>query len=190
MNQNHAIVMTSACAARQKIDGVNSLREMGLKGKLNIRGDAADPRFTEAVGQSLGVALPIAANTFNEYQSRRLYWLGPDEWLLYCDLDETEALQQGLDDALAGVHAAVTDVSDYYTVLRLRGPDARSLIRKGCPLDLHHEHFPRGNIAQTRFGHASVLLHYHDDGETWDIQVRWSFAEYLWDYLVSGMAAV
>ena len=190
MQSNNAIALTSACYAREKIEGTNSLREMALEGKLNIRGNAADASFLAAIRDSLGLELPVTANTCNEYQSRRLYWLGPDEWLLHCDLDETDALQQSLETALEGVHHAVTDVSDYYTVLRLGGPDARSLLRKGCPLDLHHDCFPAGNIAQTRFGHASVLLHYRDDGETWDIQLRWSYAEYLWDYLVSGMAAI
>ena len=190
MNTSNTLSLTSPCYAREKIEGTNSLREMALKGKLNIRGDSSDAAFANAISQALGLELPVEANTFSEYQSRRLYWLGPDEWLLHCDVDETEALQDALGNALSERHHAVTDVSDYYTVLRLRGPDARALIRKGCPLDLHHERFPRGNIAQTRFGHASVLLHYRDDGETWDIQVRWSFAEYLWDYLVSGMASV
>ena len=190
MNNSNAMALTSPCYARETIEGTDSLREMGLKGKLNIRGDASNSAFTGAIVETLGLELPATANTFSEYQSRRLYWLGPDEWLLHCDLDETETLQASLENALADAHLAITDVSDYYTVLRLRGPNARALIRKGCPLDLHHESFPKGNVAQTRFGHASVLLRYRDDGETWDIQVRWSYAEYGWDYLVSGMASI
>jgi sarcosine oxidase subunit gamma len=184
------IPLTSPCQGRQAVEGPNSLREMGRKGKLNIRGDAELPAFAGGVKNALGASLPLKANTFSEYQSNRLFWLGPDEWLLHCDLDDTEELSARLNTELADVHHAVTDVSDYYNVIRLRGPDAVTLLRKGCPLDLHHTAFPSGNIAQTRFGHASILLHYHDDGETWDIQVRWSYAEYVWDYLVSGMGAL
>ncbi len=184
------IPLTSSCRAREKIEGTNSLREMGLKGKLNIRGDAGDPAFVAGVKAVLGLEPPVRANTYNEYQSFRLFWLGPDEWLLHCDLDATGSLEEGLAQSLSGTHHAVTEVSDYYTVLRLRGPDAAAILRRGCPLDLYHEAFPTGNIAQTRFGHASVLLHYHGDGETWDIQVRWSYAEYVWDYLASAMRSL
>ncbi len=183
------IPLTSACHARETLEGRNSLREMGRKGKLNLRGNPGDAAFSAAVQKAFGMELPLRANTYNEFQSRRLFWLGPDEWLLHCDMDDIDALTETLSAELGNVHHAVTDVSDYYTVIRLRGPDAVTLLRKGCPLDLHHTAFPTGNIAQTRLGHASVLLHYHDDGETWDIQVRWSFAEYVWDYLLSGMRA-
>ena len=184
------IPLNSPCRDRQTVEGPNSLREMGRKGKLNIRGNAEYASFTEGIQKALGVSLPVKPNTFAEYHSRRLFWLGPDEWLLHCDLDDTGTLAHDLATALDGVHHAVTEVSDYYSVIRLRGPDAVALLRKGCPMDFHHTTFPSGNIAQTRFGHASVLLHYHGDGETWDIHVRWSYAEYVWDYLASAMRAI
>lgn len=184
------IPRTSPCRARDRIEGTNSLREMDLVGKLNLRGDAGNAAFVAGVQAALGLEPPVRANTFNEDQSRRLFWLGPDEWLLHCDPDAAGALQESLARSLSGTHHAVTEVSDYYTVLRLSGPDAAAILRRGCPLDLHHEAFPAGNIAQTRFGHASVLLHRLGDGETWDIQVRWSYAEYVWDYLASAMRAL
>ncbi len=184
------IPTTSPCYAREPVEGSTVLREMKPRGKLNIRGEAQNPSFTQGIRSALGMALPLKANTYTEFQSLRLFWLGPDEWLLSCDLEDIGSWQDKLTQSLSGIHHALTEVSDYYTVLRLRGPDSTTLLRRGCPMDLHHEAFPSGNIAQTRFGHASVLLLHYGDGETWDIHVRWSYAEYVWDYLVSAMRAL
>lgn len=181
---------TSPCYARSAIEGTNSLREMDLNGKLNIRGDASEAKFVDAISQVLEMDLPISANSVNEHESQRLYCLGPDEWLLHCNLKNTDSLAQNLREKLAGVHCAVTEVSDYYTVLRLSGPDAEGLLRRGTPLDLHHSVFKHDHMTQTRFGHASILLHRLAEDEAWDIQVRWTYAEYLWDYLVSAMRSL
>lgn len=177
---------TTALYARKTIAGEHSLRQLALCGKLNIRGNADDQHFGNAIKNVTGVALP-RANTVAEKESNKLYWLGPDEWLLHCDLDKTAAIQAALRNGCGGSHYAVTEVSDYYTVMRLRGTDAAALLSKGCPLDLHDNCFQSGAIARTRFGNASILLHKLGDGESWDIQVRWSYAEYCWDYLLSGM---
>lgn len=181
---------TSACAARKPVKGLHTLHELALCGKLNIRGDAGNDQFGGAILSVLNLDLPISPNTVSEADSRRLYWLGPDEWLLHCDLDRAQALGNSLREACGELHAAITEVSDYYTVLQLVGPQAEQLIRKGCPLDIHPDVFAANDFAQTRFGHASILLHKLDDGQTWNIQVRWTYAEYVWDYLVSGMAAL
>jgi len=75
------------------------------------------------------------------------------------------------------------EVSDYYTVIRLSGEKVRPVLASGTPLDLHRSVFSKGRCAQTRFGTASVLLSVHDDIPLIDLQVRWSFAEYVWKYL-------
>ncbi len=182
-----AIPTTSPCQSRTPVEGPILLREMSLRGKLNIRGNADHVAFTQGIQSVLGMPLPLKPNSYHEFESRRLLWLGPDEWLLICDLEDAEAWQGKLVQSLSDIPHAVTEISDYYTTLRLRGPDSTSLLRRGCPIDFHHTVFPTESIAQTRFGHASVLLIKYADGETWDLHVRWSYAEYVWDYLVRAM---
>ena len=80
----------------------------------------------------------------------------------------------------------MTDVSDYYVVMRLSGPEARVVLAKGSPFDVHPRSFDVGACAQTRFANASILLRLVGEAPTFDIQVRWSFAPYLWDYLVDA----
>ncbi len=184
------IVTTSPAYARTRVDGANSLHELPWCGKIIFRGVAENTEFTRQCENTLGIALPLAAGSCTTNEVNTCYWLGPDEWLVHCPLESLDTLQSSLQSALAGTHHAIVDVSDYYTVLSLDGPDASALLSRACPLDLHPGVFAVGTATQTRFGHASMLLHKLNDNPAYHIQVRWSFTEYVWDYLLSAMRAL
>lgn len=155
-------------------------------GKVTLRGDPDLPAFREAAEARLGAALPLAPNTVAEGGGLTVSWVGPDEWLILTEPGAEGALIDGLREALADVHAAVVDVSDYYTVIRLSGPRARDVMAKGCPLDLHPRAFGPGRCAGSLYGKAAIRLIQVDEAPTYDIMVRWSFADYLWRYLVDA----
>ena len=162
------------------------MAECPFVGKVNLRGNPDDQAFRAAAEGQLGLELPVAPNTWCSNENYAIYWLGPDEWLIYCADQSQYPTVDELRRALGQSHCAVTNVSDYYLVIRLTGDKARELLAKGTPLDLHPAVFTAGMCAQTCFGHATVLICCRDDASTFDIQVRWSFAEYLWNYLVDG----
>lgn len=162
------------------------MAERPYVGKVNLRGDPEDRKFRAAAEQQLGLELPVTSNTWTSNEDFTVYWLGPDEWLIYCRNGEQSATIDNLRRAFDGSHAALTDVSDYYLVIRLTGDKARELLSKGTPLDVHPTVLGPGMCAQTCFGHATILLSCLDDAPTFDIQIRWSFAEYLWNFLVGG----
>lgn len=155
-------------------------------GKVTLRGVPDLPAFREAAEARLGVALPLAPNTVTEGGGLTVSWVGPDEWLILTEPGAEGALIDGLREALAGVHAAVVDVGDYYTIIRLSGPRARDVMAKGCPLDLHPRAFGPGRCAGSLYGKAVIRLIQVDEAPTYDIMVRWSFADYLWRYLVDA----
>ena len=182
--------LTSACYARTPVSGEHTLQELPLRGKINIRGDSANAEIFSALDQAISLTPPVIPNTKVSSDSITVYWMGPDEWLLLCDLEQAPIISEKIRQQLGTLHHAVTDVSDYYTTLQLSGPRSEELINRGCPQDLHTSVFPAGSITQTRFGHASILLDRQTDYSTWHIQVRWTYAEYVWDYLVSAMDAL
>lgn len=162
-----------------------TLEERAHLGKVSLRGDAGNEAFMKAVSGVLDRAPPTEPNTVAGGGDYTVFWLGPDEWQVHCAEDDRQNLLNELQAALEGQHSAVVDVSDYYVVMRLSGPRTLEVLSKSTPLDLHPRAFPAGDCAQTRFGHATVLLHMvaHD---TVDLQVRWSFAEYVWSRIVDG----
>jgi sarcosine oxidase subunit gamma len=143
--------------------GVRLGERQGL-GKIDLRGDPHDRPFMTAVGRVLDLLLPSEPCTSAHKGHSDALWLGPDQWLLTCPAGETASLQSALREALAGVHGAVTDVSDAHVALRVAGPSARDVLAK-----------------------AAVLIHLVDNdrdrGPGFDLYVARSFAHYLWMWL-------
>lgn len=151
-------------------------------GCVNLRGNPADRAFVDAVAGVLGQDLPLPANTLTS-GDRRVYWLGPDEWLVVTDAADAAGTAALLGDALSDLHAAVNDISGGNVVLQLAGDGARDVLAKGCTLDLHPDVFPVSACAQTGLAKASVLLGLVDETSAWEIVVRRSFSDYLCRWL-------
>ncbi len=164
-----------------------SLHERGFLGHINLRGNAADNAFTTSTGRVLGVALPITPNTVHASGERAVYWLCPSEWLIVCAHDEEQSLADQLGEALSSQFASVVRIGGGQTVFCLDGPDARDILARGCPLDLHPRAFADGQCAQTHVAKAPVLLRCVAGGI--EVVVRRSFADYLWGWLKSVAAA-
>jgi sarcosine oxidase subunit gamma len=159
-----------------------ALAERAFLCHLNLRGKGDDAAFADAVRAVAGVAPPVQANTVARADTVTIFWLGPNEWQVQAPGENGAALFAQLRAALAGQFAAVTDVSDGYTVIVLENPDAAGLLSRGCPLDLDVSVFPVGTCAQSVFSKASVLLS-REAEQRFAIVVRRSFAPYLYHAL-------
>ena len=164
-----------------------AVKERTGLGHINLRGTAVHAAFAAAVGEAFGTALPIAPNTVATGPKGIAYWLGPDEWLLVTAAADEAAIATALRKALAGTHAAVTEVSGGQVVLELRGGDVRALLAKECPFDLYDPEFGPGRCAQTRLAKAAVLLRPLEGGAM-ELIVRRSFAGYLQRWLADAAA--
>jgi sarcosine oxidase subunit gamma len=164
--------------------------ERPLLAQIGLRGDAGDPAFRAAVAAATGLEPPRTPNRWLAADAVRLFWLGPDEWLLQAPAARETSLVEDLRRALDGQHAAVTVLSGGQTVIGLRGAEAALVLAKGCTLDLHPRALKAGDCAQTRLAKANVLLHRLPEGEGagFEITVRRSFADYLWRWLADAGA--
>lgn len=179
-------VRRSPLLDRSPIKGKVELAERRGLGKVILRGLPDDPAFVEAATAVLGVALPLQPNsTAAKPDGGRIYWLGPNEWIIHTLSDSTE-LTRNLDTALADCYFQVVDVSDQYTIIRLAGPRARTILAKACPLDLHPTVFAVGTVAQSHYAKAPIMLYLANGEPVFDLQVRWSYADYLWNYLLAA----
>ena len=145
---------------------------------INLRGNPENAGFLGAVESVLGQSLPVKPNTMSA-GDHRLYWLGPDEWMLATQQHSAPGLVEQLDNALAGEHAAVNDVSGGTVALRISGERVRDLLAKGCTLDLHPSVFMVGDCAQSGLAKAGVLLGLIDNRPTFELVVRSSFSDYV-----------
>jgi sarcosine oxidase, subunit gamma len=162
------------------------LSEIPFVQMLNLRGDAADARFVDAVLRATGLPLPLAANRAERGDMRQLLWLGPDEWLFQARDGQGDAVAADLRAALQGLHHAVVEVGDGHTVLRVEGPGAGELLMRGCPLDLHPRHFTPGCVAQSHVARANMTLLCLEAGTCFELTVRRAFADYLARWLCAA----
>jgi len=162
-----------------------TIRELPLAGKVTLRGNADNPAFASAAKTVLGVNLPVTPLGSAEAGETRVFWKAFDEWLIWTAPGAENALIAALLDALKGLRHAVVDVSDYYTILRIEGSNSRTLLSKGCVIDLHPRAFASGQATGTGFHHATIFITKNNE-ESFDVMIRWSFADYLWLYLADG----
>ncbi|WP_025373766.1 sarcosine oxidase subunit gamma [Advenella mimigardefordensis] len=166
-----------------------ALTEVPFTELVNLRGDPENADLTRAVRNTIGITLTTEPNTTTENDHYCAMWLSPDEWMIRRKGSGVGDLARHLEMALQGIFCAVTDQSSAYSVLQLSGPKARSVLSKGCPLDLHPRVFGAGQCAQSHYYKTSVLLRGLDNGagDRWEIIVRRSFADYAVRMLVDGM---
>ena len=174
----------SPLAGYRSLQGPVSLVERAELGALNLRGSGA--AFLAAAARTMSMSLPTYANTTEELGELVVLWLGPDEWQLRLPLVEAEPWAEALRVAFDQQHAAVVDVSDRATVLRLRGAPARDVLAQGCPLDLHPRVFRPGACAQSRYLDSAILINQVDEVPTFDLQVPRSHSGYVWQLLMEA----
>jgi len=155
------------------------IEEKPFLGFLNLRGKSNHTGFLAASLKVLGCEPPTEANTMIEAGDNRIYWLGPDEWLVITPAGQQSAVQADLLQALDGVFSAVVDNSSGLTLLEITGDNAAELLATDCPLDLHPLAFKPGQCAQTRLAKASMIVAPMRKGGGFEVIIRRSFADYL-----------
>ena len=172
------VIATPLDGAGFEIDGL-TVEESHFTNKINLRGDFDSSTVNSGLSSLLAMECSLAANTFVSNGNSTLFWLGPDERLLYTDSNPQSIIDRWCESSGTGA----VDVSDYSTVLQLSGSKVRDVIASGAPFDVHPDEFGVGQCAQTRFGNASILLSNHAELPVFQLQVRWSFAEYVFEYI-------
>lgn len=173
----------AAKAAADARDADIAIGERPHRCQIDLRGHSGDPAFVQAVAGVIGLNPPIEANTVVGTSELAVLWLGPNEWLIVAPPGAESIISNKLRAGLAGLHAAVIDVSEARTTIVVAGPHARDLLTKATSLDLHPRVFGAGRCAQTGMAGTNVILWKIDETPTFDIFVHNSYVEHLWTWL-------
>jgi sarcosine oxidase, subunit gamma len=161
-------------------DGTLSLVELAFAEQIGVRVKPPVPAYLG------GVPLPMQPNRVAAMRELRSLWLGPDEWLVTAPERAAPDLLGRLSRALAGRHASVTDVSASRAIIEIAGAHARTLLEKGCGLDLHPRTFGPGQCAQTVFAKLPVIIDQLGPTPTYRLFVRRSAASWLVEWLIDA----
>ena len=154
--------------------------------KLVIRGKKRE--FISAVGKSLNILLPTEANTSTQSDKLTALWLSPDEWMIFSNqpVDENtnnyeteQLLNKNISNSNLG---AVTDVTDQFVLLELKGENIFELFASGSPFNFNDFEKKEGSATQTLLNNIDVIIH-HKDKNLISLFVRRSFSEHLWSWI-------
>ncbi len=159
--------------------GVTLAERRGLEIALLAAFPGEAAAAESVVRQVLDLRPPAAGRAESGPQGQCL-WQGPERWLLLAP--EGTSLAAALESAIAEAPLTVTDLSHARTILRVEGPQARTLLAKEVPLDLAPGAFPDGSVAMTRFGQLAVTL-LADGPETLELLAFRSFGLALFEEL-------
>jgi len=154
--------------------------------KLFVRGKKRE--FISAIGKSLNILLPTESNTSTQSDKLTAVWLSPDEWMIYSNepIDEntndyeTEKL---LNNNISKLNlGAVTDVTDQFVMINLRGNKVYELFQTGSPFNFNDFQNKKGAVTQTILTKIDIIIHNQDKNAV-NLFVRRSFSQHLFSWM-------
>ena len=153
--------------------------------KINLRGKSRD--FITKIGKELSIIPPTDPNTSSGNEKFNILWLSPDEWLVYSndkvDLKNNNSLEDKLFDQISKVKlGSVTNVTDHWVMINLKGDNLFELLSAGCPFNFNDFKNSKGAVTQTLLNHVDVIIHNKNINDL-NLFVRRSFSVHLWSWL-------
>ncbi len=154
--------------------------------KLIIRGKTKD--FIKAIGKNLNMVLPTKANTSTSAEQLTAFWLSPDEWMLISNetVNEDNNNYHVEDELIKNISkvklGAVTDVSDQFVMLNIKGSKVFDLFATGSPFNFNEFKNKKGSVVQTILSHIDVIIHLTEINDV-NLLVRRSFSEHLHSWM-------
>ena len=154
--------------------------------KLIIRGKKRE--FISAIGKSLNILLPTEANTSTQSDKLSALWLSPDEWMIFSndpinentnDYETEKLLNNNISKLNLG---AVTDVTDQFVMINLKGNKIYELFQTGSPFNFNDFQNKKGAVAQTILTKIDIIIH-NQDKNTVNLFVRRSFSQHLFSWM-------
>ena len=154
--------------------------------KLIVRGKKRE--FISAIGKSLNILLPTESNTSTQSDRLTAVWLSPDEWMIYSNepIDEntndykTEKL---LNNNISKLNlGAVTDVTDQFVMINLKGNKIYELFQTGSPFNFNDFQNKKGAVTQTILTKIDIIIHNQDKNAV-NLFVRRSFSQHLFSWM-------
>ena len=154
--------------------------------KLIIRGKTKN--FITSIGKNLNMILPTEANTSTSGEALTALWLSPDEWMLVSNKvvsedTNTYEVEDNLINNISKVNlGAVTDVSDQFVMINIKGNKVFDLFATGSPFNFNEFKDKKGSVVQTILSHIDVIIHLTEINEV-NLLVRRSFSEHLYSWI-------
>ena len=154
--------------------------------KLIVRGKKRE--FISAIGKSLNILLPTESNTSTQSDKLTALWLSPDEWMIFSNEPVDENINNYKTEDLLNNNisklnlGAVTDVTDQFVMINLKGNKIYELFQTGSPFNFNDFQNKKGAVTQTILTKIDIIVH-NQDKNVVNLCVRRSFSRHLFSWM-------
>jgi sarcosine oxidase subunit gamma len=162
------------------------VKEISPVMKLNLRGKSRD--FLTTIGKNINMILPMESNTSSSSDNYTSMWLSPDEWMVISNntVDKENnnyKIEELLFNKISRTKlGAVTDVTDQFVMIHLKGEKIFDLLSSGCPFNFNDFKKKKGAVAQTLLVQIDIIIHLKEINSV-NLFVRRSFSEHLMSWI-------
>ncbi|MBM3630742.1 MAG: sarcosine oxidase subunit gamma [Alphaproteobacteria bacterium] len=176
----------------------NSYSELSMKAinpimKFIIRGRKRE--FLSGVGKTLNMILPTEPCTSSSNNDTTAIWLSPDEWMVFSnnvvnkDINSYE-LENLLVNTISKANlGAITDVTDQYVLINIKGKKIFDLLSLGCPFNFNDFRNKKGSVIQSLIAKIDIIVHLKEIDNI-NLLVRRSYSEHLYSFLCDAASRI
>ena len=126
--------------------------------------------------------LPIENSRVLSNKETRILWNAPKTWLV---ISSKANIVETIKEKCNSENFALTDISHSRAVIRIKGLQAREVLKKGCPINFNE--FKANNCAGTVFHGINIIIDSIDNNpETYHLLTLRSFGESLYHHITDA----
>ena len=123
--------------------------------------------------------LPIENSKVTSNKETRILWNAPKTWLI---ISSKENIFETIKEKCNSENFALTDISHSRTVIRIKGLQAKEVLKKGCPINFNE--FEVNNCAGTVFHGINIIIDSIDNNpDAYNLLTLRSFGESFYHHI-------
>ena len=126
-----------------------------------------------------GLKLPVENSKVTSNKETRILWNAPKTWLI---ISSKEDIVERIKEKCNSENFAVTDISHSRAVIRIKGLQAKEVLKKGCPINFNE--FEVNNCAGTVFHGINIIIDSIDNNpDAYNLLTLRSFGESFYHHI-------
>ena len=129
-----------------------------------------------------GLEFSLQNSKVSSNNETRILWSAPNAWLV---ISRKKNIIEIIKEKCNNNDFAITDISHSRTVIQIKGPEAKEILKKGCPLNFNE--FEKNNCAGTIFHGITIVVDLIDNNPyTFNLLILRSFGESFYHHITDA----
>jgi len=129
-----------------------------------------------------GLGFSLQSSKVSSNKETRILWSAPSTWLV---ISRKENIVEKIKEKCNSDNFAITDISHSRAIIQIKGPQAKDILKKGCPLNFNE--FENNNCAGTVFHGINIVVDFvGSNPDTFNLLTLRSFGESFYHHITDA----